>query len=118
MGERQIMKTDTCHYCGGTLEPGLTTFTVVKYEAVYLVRDVPCLECTICEEAIFSDETAEQLSRYTSGRILPTRRQLTAYVYHLADPVMEIPETAPVVETHNSVSVPAGATKADPYLVG
>lgn len=110
-----MKKDETCHYCGSAMEVAKTNFTVAKEEVVYVVRDVPCLQCTLCEEVIFEDKTAEQLSRYVSGRILPTRRQLTAYVYHWDDPVTEIPVNAPPSEIKNIASVRSGETTALAY---
>ena len=38
-----------------------TTFTVEYNECIIVVKNVPCLECPICGEITFTDETSEKL---------------------------------------------------------
>lgn len=104
------MPIETCRCCESPMEESDTTFTVVKDEAVYIVKNVPCLKCTLCEEAIFTDDTADKLARYASGRVSPMRPRMTAYVYKWADPLMEILPHSPQAEGKYVLSVEPAST--------
>ena len=40
-----------------------TTFTVEYKGGIIVIRNVPCLECPICGEVIFSDEVSANLEK-------------------------------------------------------
>lgn len=44
-----------------------TTFTVEYQECIIVVRNVPCLECPICGEVIFTDEVSERLEKLVNA---------------------------------------------------
>ena len=50
-----------CALCGGDKQPGTTTFTVDLTSSLVVVRGVPELVCTICEEAWIEDPVAAKL---------------------------------------------------------
>jgi len=80
------------------MEHSSTTFSVVKDEAVYIVKNVPCLECHVCGQISYSQETAKELDRYVSGRAIPAR-QIKAWIYQWGDAVVEIPQNEVSVTT-------------------
>jgi len=77
-----------------------TTFTVLRDGAVYVVENVPCLECPICEHISFIQDVAIKLERYCSGRILP-EKMTTALVYRWGTPITEIPTMVNKSSTEN-----------------
>jgi len=84
-----------CFCCGRQMDESKTNFTVVKPTHVYVVRDVPCLECSFCGYTSFSQETARALERLTSGRSVPHKR-LTAWVYQWGVPTEQIPDSSTI----------------------
>ena len=38
-----------------------TTFTVEYNDCIIVIKNVPCMECSICGEITFSDEVSEKL---------------------------------------------------------
>ena len=40
-----------------------TTFTVKKKKKIIVVKNVPCLECTVCGEILFSNDVSEKLEK-------------------------------------------------------
>lgn len=80
-----------CNHCGNIMETSKTTFSVVKDEAVYVVKNVPCLECPNCGDISYSQDTAKELDRYVSGRVIPAK-QSKAWIFQWGDPVVEIPQ--------------------------
>jgi len=60
------MKTqqpDTCPLCGGTKQPGTTTFTAELGFGVVVIRAVPATVCTQCRADWIDDKTAAQLEQ-------------------------------------------------------
>ena len=82
-----------CPCCDHEMTLGVTTFTVVKNDAVYIVQEVPALDCSTCGHASFPQETAKLLERYTSGRAIPTRT-MTAWTFRWGEPIIEISKTS------------------------
>ena len=75
-----------CFFCTSTCEKASTTFTVAKGERVYVVRDVPALECPTCGHVSYSQKVARFLEALlTSGRIVPRLPNQAAWVYSYAD---------------------------------
>jgi YgiT-type zinc finger domain-containing protein len=52
-----------CPLCGGTKEPGQTTFAVDTGAGVVVVRAVPATVCSQCGEEWIDDAIAEQLEQ-------------------------------------------------------
>ena len=78
-----------CTQCGNAMEKSTTTFTVSKNGMLYVIEDVPCWECQVCENTIFEKEVAKQLERYSSGRLSPYRyRQAIAFKW--GEPMVEM----------------------------
>ncbi|MCX6024616.1 MAG: type II toxin-antitoxin system MqsA family antitoxin [Chloroflexi bacterium] len=50
-----------CALCGGTWQPGVTTFTAELGFGVVVVRNVPALVCTQCGGDWIADPIAERL---------------------------------------------------------
>ena len=101
-----------CRCCDGFMEPAKTRFSVVKKNAVYVVCDVPSLQCSLCGETVYDGETASQLERLTSGRIVP-RAMLNAWVYNWDDAVLEISKGETVSSTELAdAEYTRGETKA------
>ena len=38
-----------------------TTFTVEYNDCIIVIRNVPCLECEVCGETMFTDEVSEKI---------------------------------------------------------
>lgn len=57
-----------CNACfnDGRIET-TTTFTVEYKNCVIVIRNVPCFECQICGEVIFSDEVSAHLEELVSS---------------------------------------------------
>ncbi len=54
---------DTCPLCGGTKQPGRTTFTSELGFGVVVIRNVPATVCTQCGADWIADETAATIER-------------------------------------------------------
>ena len=54
-----------CAMCGGTKQPGRTTYTVDLGSGVVVVRNVPAMVCAQCGEEWIDSETARQLEQIT-----------------------------------------------------
>lgn len=52
-----------CSSCFKNTIKTKTTFTVDFEERIIIVRNVPCLECQMCGEIIFSEEVSANLER-------------------------------------------------------
>ena len=78
-----------------------TTFMVSRDEAVYVVENVPCLECPICENVSFTQDVANKLEQYCSGRVIPAKT-VKAWVYRWASPIIDIPRTQSEARTENT----------------
>ncbi|MDZ7690980.1 MAG: type II toxin-antitoxin system MqsA family antitoxin [Balneolaceae bacterium] len=50
-----------CFACGGTMEPGKTTFTADFGSGVVVVRDVPATVCSQCGMEWIDDDIAERI---------------------------------------------------------
>ena len=57
--------TSRCAMCGGTKQPGRTTYTVDLGSGVVVVRNVPAMVCAQCGEEWIDSETAQQLEQMT-----------------------------------------------------
>lgn len=44
-----------------------TTFTVECGNCIIIVRNVPCMECRVCGEVIFSDEVSAKLEEIVTA---------------------------------------------------
>ena len=89
-----------CNICGNLMVDAFTTFTVLRDGAVYVVEDVPCLECPICEHISFIQDVASKLERYCSGRVLP-EKTIKAWAYRWGTPIIEIEEWESKTSTEN-----------------
>ena len=65
---KQERSIDMCNACfnDGRIET-TTTFTVEYKNCVIVIRNVPCFECQICGEVIFSDEVSAHLEELVSS---------------------------------------------------
>ncbi len=89
-----------CNICGNLMIDAFTNFTVLRDGAVYVVENVPCLECPICEHISFIQDVASKLERYCSGRILPIK-MIRTWAYRWGTPIIEIPEWDNKTSTEN-----------------
>ena len=55
---------DECPFCGGTKQPGETTFSVELGFGVVVVRHVPAMVCAQCGADWIEDGVAAQLETY------------------------------------------------------
>ena len=102
-----------CNHCGNLMVDAFTTFTVMRDGAVYVVENVPCLECPICEHTSFIQDVASKLESYCSGRVLPAKTT-TAWVYRWGTPIIKIPKMQEVTSTENiPISFTALGTQHD-----
>src|SRR4030042_5010788 len=92
-----------CNQCGNLIVDSTTTFTVVKGDDVYIVEDVPCLECSVCEHISFTQNVAKKLERYASGRLIPTKTK-KAWAYKWQDPIIEAAKIIPTTVNIQFVS--------------
>jgi YgiT-type zinc finger domain-containing protein len=98
-----------CQFCDGQLEDTRTTFPVVFEHVVYVVEDVPTLECNRCGTAVFTQEVTERLDLLTSGPIQEGMKRRTAYVYQFDAPLVE--PKPPLPKGTESELVAHGSTK-------
>ncbi|MBI4334503.1 MAG: YgiT-type zinc finger protein [Chloroflexi bacterium] len=89
-----------CNHCGSMMVNASTTFTAVVEGDFYVVQDVPCLQCPVCENTVFEQDVAKKLQLYTSGRVLPARTA-QAWVFNWSAPVIHITKTSGVHSTEN-----------------
>jgi len=102
-----------CTRCNNLMNDAFTNFTVAKGHDVYLVENVPCLECPTCEHISFRQKVAKTLERYSSGRAMPSAVGKT-WVYKWQDAVVEIPREDTVKSTINTpVKVAVSGTFRD-----
>lgn len=51
-----------CFFCKkGSLEPVTATYMVDLKECIVIIRNVPCEECPLCGEKVFSDSVMQRL---------------------------------------------------------
>ncbi len=50
-----------CRLCKGDLSPSTSVHAVDTGKSLIVVRNVPCMRCTQCGEAVYTDEAAERL---------------------------------------------------------
>lgn len=55
-----------CRECFDKKVPSLTTLTLEFGENLIIIRNIPCMECSICGEIFFSDEVSKHLEEITS----------------------------------------------------
>lgn len=53
--------SEYCYACGGTMEPGKTTFTVDFGSGVVVVRNVPAMVCSKCGMEFIDDDNAAKI---------------------------------------------------------
>jgi hypothetical protein len=68
----------------------ITTFTILTSKTGYVVEDVPCLKCPFCESVVFTQEVAEKLEIYTTGKVLPMSTY-RAWVFKWGQTINAIP---------------------------
>ena len=57
-----------CMYCkGDELTDSVTTHVVSYEDCLIIIKNVPCLECSLCGEKYYSDEVAVQLDKIVSA---------------------------------------------------
>jgi len=54
---------DLCPLCGGTKQPGTTTFTAELGFGVVVIRNVPATVCSQCGADWLSDETVARIEK-------------------------------------------------------
>jgi YgiT-type zinc finger domain-containing protein len=54
---------ERCYFCGGRLQPGVTTLPFVVESRVIIIKQVPAEICAQCGEAILRSEVAEEVDR-------------------------------------------------------
>ncbi len=89
-----------CNICGNLMVDAFTTFTVRRDGSVYVVENVPCLECPVCEHISFIQDVAVKLEKYCSGRVLP-EKTIAAWGYRWGNLIIEIPKEGNVTSTKN-----------------
>lgn len=89
-----------CVDCGNVMEKTTTAFTIVKKGMLYMVEDVPCFECSVCEHIAFEQQTAKELERYSSGKFYPNRYRM-AFVFKWDEPMVEMPTKPLEVSSEN-----------------
>jgi YgiT-type zinc finger domain-containing protein len=99
-----------CNQCGNLMEDSTTTFTVVKGDDVYVVENVPCLECPVCEHISFTQNVAKKLELYASGRLIPIKTK-RAWAYKWQDPIIEVPKIIPTTVNVQFVSDMRGTSE-------
>ena len=53
---------DNCFFCKkGTLENAVTAYMVDLKDCIFIVKNVPCEECSLCGEKFFSNEFMQKL---------------------------------------------------------
>jgi YgiT-type zinc finger domain-containing protein len=55
-----------CPSCGGSRQPGRTTFAADLGSGVVVVRNVPAVVCSLCGEEWLDDATVQSLERITT----------------------------------------------------
>ena len=50
-----------CYRCKGSMTPGTRTHVVDLGKYVVVIRHVPCMECSQCGEAYYTDEVQQRL---------------------------------------------------------
>ncbi len=50
-----------CFYCKGDMQESTTTHFVDLKKCIVIIKNVPCMRCTQCGEAVYTDEVAERL---------------------------------------------------------
>ena len=98
-----------CVHCGSRLEETKTTFTVAKRANVYVVHDVPTLECTGCGDQSYEQEVAKKLERVASGRWTPFK-SIPAWVYRWDDQWLDSSQGFPFAQTHSTPLAPAATS--------
>ena len=56
-------KAQKCFACGGTMEPGQTTFTADFGSGVVVIRNVPATVCSQCGMEWIDDEITERIEK-------------------------------------------------------
>jgi YgiT-type zinc finger domain-containing protein len=55
-----------CHFCGGEMKKGKTTYTLNRAEYYLLIGEVPAWICSKCNETYFEEEVVENI-QFTIG---------------------------------------------------
>ena len=53
----------TCLLCKGEIKPGTTIHTVQLKNGVVIIKNVPCLKCEQCGEAVLSADMVARIER-------------------------------------------------------
>ena len=53
----------TCFFCKGEMKPSTTIHTVQLKNCVVIIKNVPCMKCEQCGEAVLSAATVEKIER-------------------------------------------------------
>ena len=63
-----VLKSGGSHnglcFCGGKIEPKVTTFTYENGEEVILIKNVPAKICSRCGEKTFSPEITDEILKF------------------------------------------------------
>ncbi len=89
-----------CAHCGNVMNKTTTAFTIAKSGVLYMVEDVPCLECSLCEHITFEQQIAKELENYCSGKFYPNRYRQTL-VFKWGEPMLKMPTEPFEVSTEN-----------------
>lgn len=54
-----------CHFCGGEMKKGKTTYTLNRSGYHLLIDDVPAWICSQCGEAYFEENAVDTLQKMT-----------------------------------------------------
>lgn len=62
----------SCRLCKGDMSLSATTHAVDTGKRLIVVRNVPCLKCTQCGEAVYTGDTVEKLEKIvnTLGQLM------------------------------------------------
>ena len=60
-------KNRTCPICYGSIEEGVTIFTVKAGDCILVLENVPASLCTVCGEKWFSDEVVEKIEEIATS---------------------------------------------------
>ena len=106
------MPNPLCNRCNSETQGETTSFTVVKDDSVYVVRDVPCWECLSCGQVIYDQNVVKRLELFTSGRALPIHKVLTAWVYRWEDAITTVLTTSTPTSTERAAPLAVSGNKS------
>ena len=56
-----------CFECGGDYVNSIRTHVVDLKKCIIIIRNVPCLECVQCGDAVYTDAVAERLDEIVNS---------------------------------------------------